>query len=124
MGSGHRTPPGVRPIRRTSREGPPVSAVRAQTAAPRTRSRPPAGRTPARRPTSQARTGATGRPPARRRPPPKRRPPRTPGAVRRAWHRLAVLAGATLALVTVLAAFAQPPTEAGQVPQPTDAAGQ
>src|SRR4051812_6029814 len=123
MGSGHRTPPGVRPIRRTSREGPPVSAPRAQSA-PRTRSRPPAGKTPARRPTSRARTGTNARPPARRRPPPKRRPARAPGAVRRAWHRLAVLAGATLALVTVLAAFAQPPTEAGQVPQPTDATGQ
>jgi cell wall-associated NlpC family hydrolase len=34
-----------------------------------------------------------------------------------------VLGGSTLAIVTVLAALAQPPTEAGQVPQPTDAAG-
>jgi cell wall-associated NlpC family hydrolase len=34
-----------------------------------------------------------------------------------------VLGGATLAIITVLAAFAQPPTEAGQVPAATDAAG-
>jgi cell wall-associated NlpC family hydrolase len=126
-----------------------VSAPRAQAAArrPRTQSRPSAGaRTggtpPARRPAPTARTGTAGRPPTGRgapatrsrtaatgrRPAPRRKPParrtRTPGAARLWWRRLAVLGGSTLTIVTVLAAFAQPPTEAGQVPQPTDAAGQ
>ncbi|WP_138760329.1 D-alanyl-D-alanine carboxypeptidase family protein [Modestobacter altitudinis] len=37
---------------------------------------------------------------------------------------MAVLAGSTLGIVTVLAALAQPPTEAGQVPGRADAVGQ
>jgi cell wall-associated NlpC family hydrolase len=126
-----------------------VSAPRAQSAAPRarTQSRPRSGaraggKTPARRPPPATRTGTAGRPatgrgaPAPRprtgagakgrRPAPRtaRPAPRTPGSARLWWHRLAVLAGSTVAIVGVLAAFAQPPTEAGQVPQPTDAAGQ
>jgi cell wall-associated NlpC family hydrolase len=128
-----------------------VAAPRAQSAAPRPRAQTrtqPGGRAPARRPAPQTRTGTTGRPAAARgtaaargaaasrprpaatgrRPAPRKarpaRRPRTPGAARLWWRRLAVLAGSTLTIVTVLAAFAQPPTEAGQVPQPTDAAGQ
>jgi cell wall-associated NlpC family hydrolase len=117
-----------------------VPAPPAQVTAPRP-GVPSRTQAPARRPASPTRTGAPRRPaPGRgtpasrsratangRRPAPRRGRPargtRTPGAARLWWHRLAVLAGSTLAIVTVLAAFAQPPTEAGQVPQPTDATG-
>src|SRR4051794_37184581 len=137
MGSGHRTP-ARRPVRTVARAGgTTVSAPRAQVAAPRTRSRPAAAKSPARRPAPRTRSGTAGRPPAGGRTPASRpraaaparrpaarkpRPARAPGALGRRWRRLAVLAVATLALVTVLAAFPQPRTEAGQVPQ-TDAAG-
>ncbi|MCZ2836528.1 NlpC/P60 family protein [Modestobacter sp. VKM Ac-2985] len=88
----------------------------------------PARKTPARKPavgTPQARQ-TTGRKtvPAGRRPAPATRRPargRTPGDPRRWWHRLAVVGGATLALIGVLAVSAQPPTEAGQVPAPAAA---
>ncbi|CCH86500.1 Membrane metalloendopeptidase [Modestobacter italicus] len=69
-----------------------------------------------------ARPGTTGRRPAPRTTSAPRT--RTPGAVRAWGRRLAVLAGTTLALTTVLAALAQPPTEAGQVPGSSDALGQ
>jgi len=123
-----------------------VPAPRTRVAAPRPRAGSTA-RSPARRPAAQPGTGTprsgtprSGDPRSGTRPAPGRtgrarprssagrRPPqrrtRTPGAARRWWSRLAVLAGATLTLVTVLAAFAQPPTEAGQVPAPADAATQ
>ncbi|WP_460695213.1 NlpC/P60 family protein, partial [Modestobacter muralis] len=62
--------------------------------------------------------GAAGpRRPAARRPAPRR----TPGALRRWRDRLGVLTGATLAVLVLLGALTQPPTEAGQVPKaPTD----
>ncbi|SDX88131.1 Cell wall-associated hydrolase, NlpC family [Modestobacter sp. DSM 44400] len=120
-----------------------MAAPRTESAAPRLRAQTPAGRTatPSTRSgaprtgaprTAAARTGTpragtprTGapvrrvpsgsrsRPPARRRhPAPRARTPRT-GA---SWLiRLAVVAGATMVLATVLAALPQPPTEAGQV---------
>ncbi|WP_138735357.1 D-alanyl-D-alanine carboxypeptidase family protein, partial [Modestobacter excelsi] len=93
----------------TPRSGTPrPSAPRSSTARPGTaaRQQPTAGRRPAARTRGSApRT-------------------RTPGAGGPWWRRLAVLAGSTLGIVTVLAALAQPPTEAGQVPRTTDAAGQ
>ncbi|WP_369136766.1 NlpC/P60 family protein [Modestobacter versicolor] len=104
-----------------------MPAPRAQDAARRPRPRPQGSpqrsRPPSRRPSS-----GRGRPPSGRRPAPPRRPVprrRTPGALRHWGRRLAVLVGTTLAL-TLLAAFPQPPTEAGQLPQPaaaTSAAG-
>ena len=64
---------------------------------------------PARRTTS----GSRGRPPARgRRPASRVRTPRTGPTW---WTRLVVVAAATLALATALAALPQPPTEAGLV---------
>lgn len=102
-----------------------MSALRAQTAAPRSRAQSPAAR-PAR--TTGPRTGGTGAPRtgtprtrtthAKRTPPGKRRPPsrgRRPAPPRTGptwWTRLAVVSSATVALVGLLAALAQPPTEA------------
>jgi peptidoglycan DL-endopeptidase CwlO len=103
-----------------------VSAARAQTPAPRTR--PQAGSPAARRP-ARTRAAIAGRPAPRRTTPASGRRP-VPRRARRTrtsglwWHRLAVVGGSTLAIVTVLAALMQPPTEAVQVPQPSDATGQ
>ncbi|MBB3676494.1 cell wall-associated NlpC family hydrolase [Modestobacter versicolor] len=108
-----------------------MPAPRAQSTAPRPRPRTRTGATPpARRPAAGRSTStARPRPPANgRRPAPRKGRPaprtRTPGVLRHWGRRLAVLGSSTLAIITVLAAFAQPPTEAGQVPQPTDATGQ
>jgi cell wall-associated NlpC family hydrolase len=124
-----------------------VSAPRAQGTAPRTRPRSSTGAPPARRPAARTpgrsstsgrpvpgrttlapRSGTAGRrPPARTgRPAPRTRRPATgtSGTVRLWWHRLAVLGGSTLVIVTVLGALVQPPTEAVQVPQPGNATGQ
>jgi cell wall-associated NlpC family hydrolase len=117
-----------------------VPAPRAQAPAPRPRAQSAAGRStrkpPARKPATRRapvrqpagkkpapRTPAGRRPaPGSRRPAPRRT--RTPGAAQRWWHRLAVVSGATLALIGVLAVTAQPPTEAGQVSSPAAVAGQ
>ena len=109
-----RTPQGT-PARR------PATAQRTGTTKPRP-GQPRSGQPrPGQARTGQPRTG-TARPRTSARRPPARRT-RTPGALKRWCARLGVLTGTTLALVTVLAAFAQPPTEAGQVTQPTDATG-
>ena len=117
-----------------------MAAPRAQGTAPRPRTpsrtaaRPPTGtRTAARPPARRAATTRTApaprprsTPPGRRPAPARRRPAprsRTPIALRRWWQRLCVLGGSTLTVVTLLAALAQPPTEAGQVPAATDATG-
>ena len=120
-----------------------MSAPRAQSAAPRPRAQSARPAPRSGRPGTPARAGSPGRPatdrssapgrpraatttkgrrPAARKARPAPRP-RTPGALRLWGHRLAVVAGATLAIVTVLAASVQPPTEAVQVPQPTDVTG-
>lgn len=79
----------------------------------------PVRKAPARQPTAKKpapRTAAGRRPAPARRTAPTRA--RTPGATLRWWHRLAVVGGATLTLIGVLAVTARPPTEASQVPAP------
>src|SRR3954469_4977357 len=119
MGSGRRLTSRTDPHRT---RGTTVAAPRAQGAVQRPRvpgiTSPRTGapgRTAASRGTAPRPRPATGRRPA----PPRRKPPkparrRTDG---RHWlHRLGVVAGATLAIVTALGALEPPPTEAVQTP--------
>ncbi|WP_222265363.1 D-alanyl-D-alanine carboxypeptidase family protein [Modestobacter marinus] len=101
-------------VQRPGAPRPRVPATRASAAARTSAPRTSTGRTTAPRGTTpRPRTAPARRPAHKRR---RTTAPRRSGSARHWLHRLGVVAGATLAIVTALGTLEQPPTEAGQVP--------